>query len=352
MNAHASILINLTYSGVCPRRVLPAEIMFAGDHATLVAHGLPVEKADRLLELRRSSGVARELAAAARIGVRIVTSADPEYPRDLVSHPYAPPVIYLRGRDLPPPPRVAIVGARQCSTGMARFASEIASACARAGIPVVSGLARGIDAAAHRGALTASGACVGVLGCGVDVVYPSTARDLFAAVRDHGCLIATWPMGTPPLPHHFPIRNRLLAALAQAVVVVQARPESGSMSTARAALDAGIEVLAVPGSPDDPLAAGTNRLIRDGARPVLEPRDVVEALLGVGMVPELERRATAGTHDPVLLEIASTARSAEEIALALDRTLADVLESLVASELRGEVERLPGGLFRGCRPRD
>lgn len=235
---------------------------------------------------------------------------------------------------------------------MARFASEIASACARAGIPVVSGLARGIDAAAHRGALAASGACVGVLGCGVDVVYPSTARDLFAAVRDHGCLIATWPMGTPPLPHHFPIRNRLLAALAQAVVVVQARPESGSMSTARAALDAGIEVLAVPGSPDDPLAAGTNRLIRDGARPVLEPRDVVEALLGVGMVPELERRAAAGTHDPVLLEIASTARSAEEIALALDRTLADVLESLVASELRGEVERLPGGLFRGCRPRD
>lgn len=350
MNAHASILLNLTFCGIGPRREFPAEIVLAGDHATLVAYGMAAEKAERLLELRRSGAVPRELAAAAREGVRIVTKSESGYPPDLAGHPYAPPTLYIRGRELPPQPRIAIVGARQCSSGMARFASEIAAACARAGIPVVSGLARGIDAAAHRGALTAKGACVGVLGCGVDVVYPSTARELFSAVRENGCLIATWPIGTPPLPHHFPIRNRLLAALAQAVIVVQARPDSGSMSTARAALDAGIEVLAVPGSPDDPLAVGTNRLIRDGARPILEPRDAVEALLGVGADPSPADRATAESLDPVLLEIGSTARTAEEIAVVLDRPLADVLETLVASELRGEVERLPGGLFRGCRP--
>jgi DNA processing protein len=345
----ATVLLNLVRQGVPGKDVSGAPLLHA-DAATLETFGFSRELATRLVSLRRCDAVGAEFARAERHGVRILVRGESDYPAELAAHPYAPSVLYLRGA-WPPRPRVGIVGARLASSSMIAFAERLGEGAAAHGITVVSGLARGIDAAAHRGAQRAHGACAGVLGCGLDIVYPSDTGAVRRRVWDEGAMLATFPFGSAPLQHHFPLRNRLLAALCDAVVVVQASRESGSMSTARAALDAGIEVFAVPGSPDDPLAEGPNSLLRDGARPVLGPADVVESLLGIGAFQAGARDAEpAPVHDPftaaILAEIGSVAADAATIAAALCLPTERVLARLIALELDGAVFRECGGLFR------
>lgn len=316
--------------------------------------GIPRPLAERVLVLRDAGEPDRELARAARLGVRLLFPEDDDFPADLQGHPHAPPLLYLRGRPLPGAPRAALIGSRAASRGMCGFASRLAEACARAGVPVVSGLARGIDAAAHEGCLAGDGFPVAVLGTGVDRCYPSDTRRLHGTVRERGALLATWPLGSPPLAAHFPVRNRLVAALAAVVVVVQATEDSGTMSTARAALDTGTEVCAVPGSPDDPLARGTNRLIRDGARPVLEPADLLDPLVGLGVVPSeppRRDRPECGPDGRIRRELHSAVLTPEELVEACRLPLELVLERLVALELDGRVERLPGRLYRAVPDR-
>ncbi len=307
------------------------------------------EVLDRLLRLRTAGEPRREIERAARLGATILVAGDAAYPTEWNGHPDAPLVIYLRGRDVAFARRAAIIGSRDASVSMERFAAHLGEACARAGVPVVSGLARGIDAAAHEGCLTGRGVPIGVLGTGIDRVYPRQNVRLHAAVAEHGTLLTTYPLGTEPYAHHFPLRNRLVAALAHLVVVVQATEDSGTMSTARAALDSGTEIGAVPGSPDDPLARGTNRLIRDGARPILEAADLLDPLVGVGVVPaEPFTRGDDRTQedaDPILRQIGSKPLAPEEIALAIGRPLHEVHERLLRLEIDGRVERRPGRLY-------
>ena len=200
-----------------------------------------------------------------------------------------PASLWLRGVLPPPDSRmVAVVGSRHPSHVGRSIAAEIGTALASAGIVVVSGMARGIDAAAHLGALNGAGLTVAVLGCGIDVCYPPEHQALRAQIAEHGCLVSEDAGETAPLGWRFPRRNRLIAAFVEAVIVVEAGARSGALSTARRAADLGRAILAVPGSIRNPTAAGVNLLIRDGARPYLSIDDLFEEVPGLGRAGQLE----------------------------------------------------------------
>ena len=218
----------------------------------------------------------REAATVARLGARLLFLDDPAYPPLLAELDNAPPALIVRGDlGLLGRPTVAIVGARNASAAACRFARQLGRELADAGATVVSGLARGIDTAAHVGSLPAT---VAVIAGGIDVVFPPENAALQERVAIEGLLVAEQPPGTVPRARHFPYRNRIIAGLAQGTVVVEAAPKSGSLITARLAGEAGREVMAVPGSPLDPRAQGCNLLIREGATLVQNAADVLELL--------------------------------------------------------------------------
>ncbi len=223
--------------------------------------------------------VAASLAAADALAMRVVPMTSPRYPARLLELSDPPPVLFLRGRsELLLPPAVAIVGSRRATAYGRRVAARLAAALAREGVVVVSGLALGVDGEAHRGALDAGGPTVAVLGTGADAAHPPAHAGIFRRIAQEGLLVSEFPPGTPALAHHFPRRNRIMAALARVVVVVEAAARSGALITARHALDLGRDVLAVPGPIDADTSAGTNALLRDGAQPMLGPDDVLRAL--------------------------------------------------------------------------
>ena len=218
----------------------------------------------------------REIATIARLGARLLFLGEADYPPLLAQLDNAPPALIVRGDlALLRRPAVAIVGARNASAAACRFARQLACELAEAGATVVSGLARGIDTAAHVGSLPAT---VAVIAGGIDVVFPPENAALQQRVATEGLLVAEQPPGTEPRARHFPYRNRIIAGLAQGTVVVEAAPKSGSLITARLATEAGREVMAVPGSPLDPRAQGCNLLIREGATLVQNAADVMELL--------------------------------------------------------------------------
>ncbi|MCA0376384.1 MAG: DNA-processing protein DprA [Gemmatimonadetes bacterium] len=212
-------------------------------------------------------------------GLRALTREDADYPARLRDLHDAPGVVYVRGRLLAAhPPAVAIVGTRNATPYGLRMARALATTCARAGVTVVSGLARGIDAAAHEAALVADGRTVGVLGTGPDVYYPRSHRTLQERIASEGMLLSELPAGSTGHPGAFPRRNRLIAALADVTVVVEAPRESGALITARVAEALGRDVAVVPNAIDVPQAAGSNALLRDQAHPLLDPDDVLRLL--------------------------------------------------------------------------
>jgi len=219
-----------------------------------------------------------ELARLARLGGRMLVLGEPDYPIQLAHLADPPPALAVLGSvEFLAARAVAIVGGRNASANGQRIAEGLAAALAEAGLPVVSGLARGIDAAAHEGALS-SGRTIAAVAGGLDVPYPPEHRDLQARIAACGAVVAEAPLGTAPQARHFPRRNRIIAGLALGVVVVEAAPRSGSLITARLALEAGRELYAVPGSPLDPRARGSNDLIRQGAHLVETASDVLEHL--------------------------------------------------------------------------
>lgn len=219
-----------------------------------------------------------EIAAARKAGARYLFHDSPDYPPLLRQAEGAPPILTYRGDpEMAARPCVAMVGARNASAASIRLAREFAHDLAGEGWTVVSGLARGIDGAAHRGAL-AAGSTIGVIASGIDVVYPPEHGDLQQEVAGSGLLLAEQPPGTEPLARHFPTRNRIIAGLSAGTVVVEAAPRSGSLITARLAGEMGRQVMAIPGSPLDPRSHGCNQLIRDGAALVQSAADIVEML--------------------------------------------------------------------------
>ncbi len=296
----------------------------------------------------------RELAELSRIGGFVLTQSCSDFPASLRAIPDPPALLSCRG-DLTclQQPVVAIVGSRAATEYGRRASGWLAAELAAMGVTVVSGVASGIDAAAHRGVLTAGGLTVGVLGCGLDVVYPRTHGDLYRDIADHGVLFSEYALGAPPEGFRFPVRNRIISGLAAGVVVVEATERSGSLITARLALDQGREVFAVPGRIDSPRSVGTHRLIQQGAHLVHAARDIVE-VLGWDVVQVAASGETAGSFAPIPLD-----RRERELCAQLDvyptdfdtlqrRTglaAAELHGLLLLLELRGAVRQLPGQLY-------
>jgi DNA processing protein len=214
-----------------------------------------------------------------RASIQVVATDDPLFPAQLLDDPTCPPVLFVRGRlDRLDARRVAIVGTRNATQRGRQTAARFGHDLAAAGVAIVSGLARGVDGAAHRGCLAGGGAPIGVVGNGLDAPYPREHGTLWGEVAERGVLLSEWPPGTAPDAFRFPLRNRLIAALSEVVVVVESRERGGSLSTAREAAERGIDVFAVPGALDSRASVGTNALLRDGAAPATEPADVLAAL--------------------------------------------------------------------------
>lgn len=233
-----------------------------------------------------SGGIESVVAQHEALGIRVLLLGTPDYPPSLDPLADAPPILLVRGDPgLLAKPAIAVVGARAATQLGARTARRLGRALAESGFVVVSGLARGIDGEAHRGALEGGGRTVGVLACGPDRIYPPEHRRIAEEILARGALVSEMPIGTPPRAAHFPLRNRLISGLSLAVIVVEARRRSGSLITVRHALNQGREVFVVPGSVEGPFSEGSNELLREGARAVRDARDVIEDLGGVVDVP-------------------------------------------------------------------
>jgi DNA processing protein len=286
-------------------------------------------------------------AGLARRGVRWIGRSDSEFPGRLRSIHDPPPGLFVRGRaplELLGRPSVAVVGARACSDYGAHVARMFAAELAVAGVVVVSGLARGVDGWGHRGALGAGGATVAVLGCGIDRDYPRAHSALAARICETGLIVSEYPPGVAPAPWRFPARNRIVAGLALAAVVVEARERSGALITADLALEEGREVLAVPGPITSSLSAGANALLRVGATPATAATDVLAALgiepPGTEPPPTVSKGAQA-----VLAALDAGATTADEIGRAATLDPAAAAAALMELELAGLV-REAAGVYR------
>lgn len=335
----------------------------AGRAALAQAEGDPARALRRLsgeapAAVLDAAAFASACAALLRAGARLVPFGAPAYPERLAALADPPLLLAVRGRpEALALPLVAIVGARQATPYGVGSARALARQLAGLGFGIVSGLARGIDAAAHRGALEAGGVTVGVLGCGADRVYPPEHAALAEEMAAAGAVVSELPAGAAPLKQHFPLRNRLISGLARALVVVEARARSGSRISAEHAAEQGREVLAVPGPIDAPTSEGANLLLRDGAAPALDASDVLRAL---GRFAEAEawlaqrRRAPAAdaAHplDPAARALLAALRGApatrDELAARLGLAPAALAAPLLALELEGRVAEDRAGRLR------
>jgi DNA processing protein len=291
--------------------------------------------------------VERGLAEADRLGMDVLTWADAGYPPRLLYLHDPPPVLFLRGRgELLASTAVTVVGARRATTRAREVAERIGRELAEADTTVVSGLALGVDAAAHRGALAAGGSTIAVLGRGADAAYPPAHRRLLRDIVATGLVVSEFLPCTPALPHHFPRRNRILAALARAVVVVEAGARSGSLITVDHALDLGIDVFAVPGPIDGPACAGSNRLLAEGARALVSVGDFVREITGRDRPRSGALDGSAGAAGALLARLGEETLGVDELAARAGLALPVALALLSELELGGLVRQLPGMRYR------
>lgn len=290
------------------------------------------------------------LLRAERLGVHVLTWNSPEYP-DILRHlSDPPPVLFLRGRVelLARAGTVTVVGARRATTRARDVAERLGISLARSGVVVASGLALGVDGAVHAGVLQGGGDAIAVLGTGPDVVYPRAHRALFEGIVDRGLIVSEFLPGTTAAPYHFPRRNRILAALASTIVVVEAGRRSGALITVDHALDIGRDVWVVPGPIESSTCEGSNRLLGEGARPLLTIPDFVDAVGGT-TVPRVDGRPDAPAAGPemrILAVLGDDVLQADELAARVGLPVGTALALLTTMELHGEVERMPGMRFR------
>lgn len=344
-------LIRSPRIGPVSYRQLLARFGSAGE--ALRAIPMLAERGGGRASVAEAGAVEREIAASRALGARYLLMGDADYPALLDQMEGAPPALIVKGDGtLAARPCVAMVGARNASAAACRFARILAQDLGQREAVVVSGLARGIDTEAHRGSIGSG--TIGVIACGIDVVFPPENRDLQAEVAGRGLLVTEHPPGVQPLARHFPARNRIIAGLALGTVVVEAAPKSGSLITARLAAEAGREVMAVPGSPIDPRAQGCNELIRQGATLVQNAADVMEAIGGFD--PRMVRQGSFEfVGEPVSSDVAAGERAAVvallgHAAVPVDEVIrlsglspAVVQTVLLELELGGRLERHAGG---------
>jgi DNA processing protein len=277
----------------------------------------------------------------------LVTLADSVFPQSLLQIDEPPTVLYARGSlELLNAPCFAIVGSRNATAQGARDAEAFAAALSAAGVCIVSGLAAGIDAAAHRGAIAQRGASLAVMGTGADLVYPASNGKLAEELASKGCLVSEFPLNTPPNPRNFPRRNRLISGLSRGVLVVEAAPNSGSLITARRALDQGRDVFAIPGSIHSPLSKGCHDLIKQGAKLVESAEDIL-AEIGLGKPAARKSEARrAAPPDPLLDAMGYAPVTMDEMSRRIGCDAAALAASLTRLEIEGRIAALAGGLFQ------
>lgn len=335
-----------------------ARELFEGDRAHFRPHfGNEEALWKRFASFSDWKEIERDLKKLELLGIEIVCWGDDTYPQ-LLSEIYDPPLILFvkgDGAGLLGAPAVAIVGSRKANGHGKELALRIAQYLSERGIVVVSGMAYGIDAAAHLGALQGEVGTIAVLGCGADIVYPPGHANLSRKISESGLVLSEFPLGTRPFAHHFPQRNRVISGLALATVVVEAAEKSGSLITARFALEQGREVAACPGEASHPSHRGANRLIRDGAHLVENGEDVL-SIIASHLPPDIvSKRSGHFGHgvdkDSPLLGAVSTkySRSVDELVATTGMEASDVLEALTHLIVAGVVEELPGRRFRKSR---
>ena len=297
--------------------------------------------------------VERELSLLREVGGRVITLKDEEYPKRLRDIYDPPALLYVRG-ELKKEDEfaISIVGSRKTTPYGRWFTEKVSQELARHGVTIVSGMARGIDSLAHWGAISGGGRTIAVLGCGVDVIYPSENRNLFAKIIDRGAILSEFPMGSPPEGGHFPRRNRIISGLSLGVVVVQASEKSGSLITAGYALEQGREVFAVPGNVGTESSRGTHRLIKEGAKLVESSEDILEEILpqwkgGRETTPKVEiPRPDLTEEEKVLYELLSETPLHIDVMIRESRMDPGKVSSLLLNlELKGMVSQWPGKCF-------
>jgi DNA processing protein len=337
------------------------DAIFNASLTALEGQRLPAAVAQALHSRRPLSDAAKELAQVQASGCRLLTWDEPEYPARLREIYDPPPLLYVRGNtELLNRHAISVVGARRPTPYGNQMAERLSKDLADRGLVIASGLARGIDASAHKGALNSpAGATIGVLGCGIDVVYPKENKKIFEQIEKRGAIISEFPMGTFPAPQNFPIRNRIIAGIALGVVVVEGAQYSGSLITARLAMEFGREVFGVPGHVTQPSSFGPNQLIKQGAKLVTGWEDVVEELptpvraelLPVESASHEERAAlikeSLGPIERPLYGLLSLdeARHVDELVENSGLTSSEVLAALFDMELKGVIRQLPGKQF-------
>ncbi|WP_374353966.1 DNA-processing protein DprA [Chitinimonas sp.] len=327
----------------------PAKVLSAS--STSLQHCVPAKLAAAILSGPEPALLERSLAWLGEAGNTLLTLADPHYPRRLLEIPDPPPLLYCKGNTaLLNGQGIAMVGSRDATPLGLQTAEAFAKALSQGGWCIVSGLALGIDAAAHRGGLAGAGSTIAVVGTGLDIVYPSRNHALAHQIAEHGLIISEFSLGTPAKSGHFPRRNRIISGLSRGVLVVEAALQSGSLITAREAADQGREVFAVPGSIHSPLSKGCHQLIKQGAKLVETAADIIEELGGAPLpepvspaapppadAPDEARLLTAMGYDPIDIDTLT-----ERANLTPDRAYA----ILLTLELSGRIARLPGSRYQ------
>ncbi|WP_027363826.1 DNA-processing protein DprA [Desulfotruncus alcoholivorax] len=329
----------------------PKEAWFAAEKDFMFLKGMHRRDASNLL-LRRQQTDLSEVASwlmDSRFGVLLFN--DSQYPEQLKNIYDPPPALYVRGdSELLAKISVAMVGSRRATHYGLNVAEKLARELAKAEITVISGMARGVDTAAHRGAINSGGATIAVLGCGVDVVYPRENEKLMYSIIDNGAVVSEFPPGSPPEAWHFPVRNRIISGLSKAVVVVEAAERSGALITAHVALDQGREVMAVPGNITNKYSKGPNNLIKQGAAPVTGAGDILEGL-GVGLLftPDaggVEKSLSLSANESKIFSLIEYEPVSLEILVQKSGLPpGEVMTGLMFLEIKGCVKQMPGKLY-------
>lgn len=326
---------------------------WGADAAELAQAGLDQRSLKNLLDARRRLDLSAEIARLDKLGIAVITWEDDVYPRllqQLRGGDEAPPVLYMRGTLQEADEwSLAIVGTRSISAYGRQVTHRLATELAANGLTIISGLARGVDAEAHTAALDVRGRTIGVLGCGLDTIYPPEHRQLAARIIHSGALISPFPIGTLPEGKNFAPRNRVLSGMARGVLVTEASDKSGAMLTAGYALDQGREVFAVPGNITAQGSSGTNRLVQDGAHPVLSATDILEVLDVERVVQYVETRSSfpdvTDTERAVLNCLSQDPLHIDELTHQCRLPVAQVSSALTMLELKGMVRQVGSMMY-------
>ncbi len=341
----------VTYKRLIERFQTPQEVFRASPNQLAEVNGMNPKTIDALRNFPKKR-VETELKLIEKYEVVLLTLEDPLYPSNLLNIYDPPPLIYVKGEIKKEDNfAVAVVGSRHPLTYGRSITQRISGELAENGVTVVSGLARGIDTSAHRGALSAGGRTIAVLGCGIDIIYPPENKELARAITKKGAIISEFPFSTPPLGTNFPPRNRIISGLSLGVVIVEAGKRSGSLITARFALEQGREVFAVPGDVSSPQSKGTNQLIKEGAKLVENASDIlceISLQLEEPLEKEKETQKDFGLSGQDLAIISVLGERPLDIDTIIQKTnlKANLVSSILLElELKGLIQQLPGKMF-------